>query len=61
MTTQDWKTLATELITLLNLQSPPRAIPARRLGEVVNLLHSTTAADNAVAAYASQDAARFGR
>jgi len=37
------------------------AIPARRLGEVVNLLQSTIAADNAVAAYASQDAARFGR
>ena len=37
------------------------AIPARRLGEVVSLLQSTIAADNAVAAYASQDAARFGR
>lgn len=36
------------------------AIPARRLEEVVGLLRSTVDADNAVAAYASQDAARFG-
>lgn len=37
------------------------AIPADRLGEVVGLLKSTAIADNAVAAYASRDAARFGR
>ena len=37
------------------------AIPADRLGEVVGLLKTTAVADNAVAAYASRDAARFGR
>jgi uncharacterized protein (DUF169 family) len=37
------------------------AIPARRVGEVINLLKSTAVADNAVAAYASRDAARFDR
>ena len=37
------------------------AIPAARLGEVVGLLKQTAIADNAVAAYASRDAARFGR
>lgn len=37
------------------------AIPADRLGEIVGLLKTTAAADNAVAAYASRDAARFGR
>ncbi|MFL6216201.1 MAG: DUF169 domain-containing protein [Blastocatellia bacterium] len=37
------------------------AIPAARLGEVVGLLKQTAVADNAVAAYASKDAARFGR
>ena len=37
------------------------AMPADRLGEVVELLKSTAVADNAVAAYASRDAARFGR
>jgi uncharacterized protein (DUF169 family) len=37
------------------------AIPAGRLAEVVTALKSTTAADLAVAAYASQDAQRFGR
>lgn len=37
------------------------AIPAARLTEVVGLLRSTAVADNAVAAYASKDAARFGR
>ena len=37
------------------------AIPASRLGEIIGLLKSTAAADNAVAAYASRDAARFGR
>lgn len=37
------------------------AIPAARLSEVVGLLKQTAAADNAVAAYASRDAARFGR
>ena len=37
------------------------AIPASRLREVVDLLRSTSAADTAVAAYASQDAKRFGR
>jgi len=37
------------------------AIPARRLTEVINLLQTTAVADNAVAAYASHDAARFGR
>ena len=37
------------------------AIPANRVGEVINLLKSTAVADNAVAAYASRDAARFDR
>lgn len=37
------------------------AIPAARLGEVINALKSTAVADTAVAAYASQDASRFGR
>jgi len=37
------------------------AIPAAQLAEVVGLLQQTAVADNAVAAYASQDAARFGR
>ncbi|MFL6276618.1 MAG: DUF169 domain-containing protein [Blastocatellia bacterium] len=37
------------------------AIPAARLTEVVGRLKQTTIADNAVAAYASKDAARFGR
>lgn len=37
------------------------AIPARRLEEVVGLLKTTVAADNAVAVYASKDAARFVR
>ena len=37
------------------------AIPAGRLAEVVNLLKQTSVADNRVAAYASQDASRFGR
>ncbi len=37
------------------------AIPADRVGEVINLLKSTAVADNAVAAYASRDAARFDR
>ena len=37
------------------------AIPAARLSEVVGLLKKTAVADNAVAAYASRDAARFGR
>jgi hypothetical protein len=37
------------------------AIPARRVGEVINLLKSAAVADNAVAAYASRDAARFDR
>ncbi|HKP13779.1 MAG TPA: DUF169 domain-containing protein [Blastocatellia bacterium] len=37
------------------------AIPAARLAEVVGLLKKTAVADNAVAAYASKDAARFGR
>ena len=37
------------------------AIPSARLGEVVHLLKTTAVADNAVAAYASKDAARFGR
>lgn len=35
------------------------AIPAGRVAEVVNLLKRTAVADNAVAAYASKDAARF--
>ncbi len=35
------------------------AIPARRLAEVVERLEQTCGADNAVAAYASRDAARF--
>lgn len=35
------------------------AIPARRLGEVVERLKTHAAADNAVAAYASRDAQRF--
>lgn len=37
------------------------AIPAARLGEVISALKSTAVADTAVAAYASQDASRFGR
>jgi len=37
------------------------AIPAHRVGEVINLLKTTAVADNAVAAYASRDAARFDR
>jgi uncharacterized protein (DUF169 family) len=37
------------------------ALPAARLAEIVGLLKQTAAADNAVAAYASRDAARFGR
>lgn len=37
------------------------AIPAARLGEVINALKSTAVADTTVAAYASQDASRFGR
>lgn len=37
------------------------AIPGARLAEVVGLLKRTAAADNTVAAYASKDAARFGR
>jgi len=37
------------------------AIPASRLGEVVGSLKKAAVADNAVAAYASKDAARFGR
>ena len=37
------------------------AIPAGRLGEVVELLGKTSVADLAVAAYASKDAQRFGR
>jgi uncharacterized protein (DUF169 family) len=37
------------------------AIPAGRLGEVVDKLKAGAAADLAVAAYASQDAQRFGR
>lgn len=37
------------------------AIPAARFGEVVGLLKQTAVADNAVAAYASRDAARFSR
>jgi uncharacterized protein (DUF169 family) len=35
------------------------AIPASRLGEMINLLKRAAAADQAVAAYASRDAARF--
>jgi uncharacterized protein (DUF169 family) len=37
------------------------AIPAKSLEDVVGLLRTTSAADTAVAAYASQDAKRFGR
>lgn len=37
------------------------AIPARRLGEVIDRLKKTSVADTAVAAYASQDASRFNR
>ncbi|HEX8089983.1 MAG TPA: DUF169 domain-containing protein [Blastocatellia bacterium] len=37
------------------------AIPARRLAEVIHLLKTAAVADSAVAAYASQDAQRFGR
>ena len=37
------------------------AIPAQRLPEVLERLRATTGADRAVAAYASQDAQRFGR
>jgi len=37
------------------------AIPARRLTEVIHLLKTAAVADTAVAAYASQDARRFGR
>jgi uncharacterized protein (DUF169 family) len=37
------------------------AIPARRLSEVIHLLKTAAVADTAVAAYASQDARRFGR
>ncbi len=37
------------------------AIPARRLGAVIDQLRSNAAADNAVAAYASSDAQRFSR
>ncbi|MCI0485583.1 MAG: DUF169 domain-containing protein [Blastocatellia bacterium] len=37
------------------------AIPARRLAEVVESLKTTSVADTAVAAYASDDARRFGR
>jgi uncharacterized protein (DUF169 family) len=37
------------------------AIPASRLAKVVAQLKTTVAADNAVAVYASKDAARFGR
>jgi uncharacterized protein (DUF169 family) len=37
------------------------AIPAERLPEVIRLLKTAAAADTAVAAYASQDAHRFGR
>ena len=37
------------------------AIPARRLAEVIDRLKRTSVADNAVAAYASRDAQRFGR
>ena len=35
------------------------AIPARRLPEVIERLKTTSDADHAVAAYASQDAQRF--
>ncbi|HKY03797.1 MAG TPA: DUF169 domain-containing protein [Blastocatellia bacterium] len=37
------------------------AIPAARLGQVISALKSTAVADTTVAAYASQDASRFGR
>lgn len=37
------------------------AIPARRLGAVIERLKSNAAADNAVAAYASSDAERFSK
>lgn len=37
------------------------AIPATRLPEVIERLNATSGADRAVAAYASQDAQRFGR
>jgi uncharacterized protein (DUF169 family) len=37
------------------------AMPASRLSEVIDLLKKTSTADTAVAAYASQDASRFGR
>ncbi|HVG19373.1 MAG TPA: DUF169 domain-containing protein [Blastocatellia bacterium] len=37
------------------------AIPASRLAEVIGLLKAAAVADSAVAAYASQDAQRFGR
>jgi uncharacterized protein (DUF169 family) len=37
------------------------AIPANRLAEIIRLLKTAAVADNAVAAYASQDAQRFGR
>ena len=37
------------------------AIPARRLAEVIESLKTTSVADTAVAAYASDDARRFGR
>jgi hypothetical protein len=36
------------------------AIPASRLGEVVDRLEATARADAAVAAYAAEDARRFG-
>ena len=35
------------------------AIPAERLAEVVESLTTTSTADNAVAAYAAEDARRF--
>jgi hypothetical protein len=35
------------------------AIPAARLAEVVESLSATSKADNAVAAYAAEDARRF--
>ena len=37
------------------------AIPANRLGAVIERLKSNAAADNAVAAYASSDAERFSK
>ncbi|MFP5263532.1 MAG: DUF169 domain-containing protein [Blastocatellia bacterium] len=37
------------------------AIPASRLGEVIDMLKTAAVADSAVAAYASRDAQRFGR